>query len=162
MDYQEIKESVLEIITKHGNFVLSSGMQTTIFYDCSNLIYKPYLMDYIVDYFPRELFEFVDGIVAPAVTGIPFGLLLARKHNKYFLIARPKEKEIFKDGFKIIDGDRYIIFDDVITTGNTVLKIKKEIENKGGIVDKVLTVVYRDGKKESLDRVNVKCFLDMS
>lgn len=97
-----------------GNFVLSSGRKSTVFYDFDLL--KPReaagYIEHLIRQIPEEVFMQADFIAGPALGGIVPAFLVAFAKNKPLVIVdhdgKPRGPE-----FK---GGNYLIVDDVITT----------------------------------------------
>lgn len=104
----------------------------------------------------------IDVIVGPESRGFIFGVPIAYNLNKAFVPIRKKGKlpcetiemdydleygkatiEIHKDAIK--PGQKVAIVDDLIATGGTTLAIIKLIENLGGEVVKIVSLIELEG-----------------
>ena len=95
------------------------------------------------------------------ICGVPLGAIpltaaLAMKLEKPFIVLRDKPKNYgtknMIEGY-YTQGNRCILIEDVITTGNSVLEAKRILEDNGIEVVCVLSVVYRG---DNLDEFNNK------
>lgn len=97
-----------------GDFTLSSGRQSGVFYDF-DLLQPREAADYVerlIREVPEELWEEIDFVASPALGGIIPGFLVAFARQKPFVIIDKKGKirgPEFKTG-------KYLIIDDVITS----------------------------------------------
>ncbi len=97
-----------------GEFTLSSGRQSGVFYDF-DLLQPREAADYVerlIREVPEELWEEIDFVASPALGGIIPGFLVAFAQQKPFVIIDKKGKirgPEFKTG-------KYLIVDDVITS----------------------------------------------
>ena len=97
-----------------GDFVLTSGRKSDVFYDFDLL--KPRetaaYVEQLINQVPEELWEQVDFIASPALGGIIPGFLIAFATQKPFVCVDKKGK---LRGPKFTAG-KYLIVDDVITS----------------------------------------------
>jgi len=103
-----------------GDFTLSSGKKSNVFYDFDRLT-------------PRELLEYVDKlclklqgidfdfVLAPATGGILPGWLVAGEFGKRLVIA-DKDGKCYR-GLDKVEGKNYVIIDDVISTYGTAKRV---------------------------------------
>ena len=97
-----------------GNYTLSSGRASNVFYDFDLLtpVETAQYVEQLVTNIPPEIFDEIDFIAAPALGGIVPGFLVAFAKNKPLVIVDKKGKvrgPEFKTG-------KYLIIDDVITS----------------------------------------------
>ena len=148
-------------VIKLGSFELKDGSLSKVFIDLR-----------ILPNFPNEFQETIrtmtdqihndiepfDGIIAPPLAGIPFGMALALLMNKEFYLARYQSK---KHGTKkLIEGDiskkRILLVDDVFTAGESKVPLINAIRDHGGIVNTLSVVINRSSKKEKLTEFEQK------
>ena len=97
-----------------GDFTLSSGRKSGVFYDL-DLLQPRETADYVeqlIKQVPQELWDKIDFIASPALGGIVPGFLIAFAKQKPFVIIDKKGK---LRGPQFNTG-RYLIVDDVITS----------------------------------------------
>jgi len=149
------KEFVIQLIKQKGNFVLTNGSKTNTFYDCSQLLKSPYLVDEVVTELVKKIPKNFDVVVSPALGATIFGYEVAKKMGKHFLfVEKVNGQMVMKRSFKVTQK-RYIIIEDVITTGGTVDQTKKIIEDQGGEVVGVGCVVDRSQLKDIVSFMKV-------
>jgi orotate phosphoribosyltransferase len=137
----------------HGDFTLSSGKKSDHYFEGKKLTLYPegaYLIG-------KEIFEMLEGTNIDAVGGLVMGafpIITAVAVESYqrskpipTFIVREQAKE---HGTKrkieghLKKGMKVAIVDDVITTGGSVLKAIKAVEEEGCKVEKVIVIVDRN------------------
>lgn len=127
-----------------GEFTLSSGQTSNIYYDLRKLTGQPDLMIKIIKQFVSGSEDHICGV---PYGGISWATTFSLIHNKSQIILR---KEIKKHGLgKLIEGvwkpgDKVALIDDVLTTGKSMKETKKILEDNGLIVTKIYVVLCRD------------------
>jgi orotate phosphoribosyltransferase len=128
-----------------GHFILSSGRHSARYLQ-SALV----LMDISnATALATELISKIDAddydmVVSPAIGGLVIGQEVARLLNKPFIFTERKEGEMqLRRGFSITEGTRFLVVEDVITTGGSVRECMDVIRQHGGNPVKVLAVVDR-------------------
>mgnify|MGYP001382939079 CR=1 FL=1 len=120
-------------IILHGNFVLKSGQESDIYINCRKISEYPQLMKMICDHMKKDMIkaEWVCGVPYGAV---PFATTLSLMTDIPQLILR-KEKKDHGTGKQIEGeyrhGDTVILVEDVITTGGSLNKYAKLLEDSG-------------------------------
>lgn len=128
-----------------GHFILSSGRHSARYLQ-SALV----LMDISnATVLATELIAKIDAddfdmVVSPAIGGLVIGQEVARLLNKPFIFTERKEGEMqLRRGFSISEGTRFLVIEDVITTGGSVRECMEVIRQHGGNPVKILAVVDR-------------------
>lgn len=108
-----------------GDFTVSSGRQSGIFYDFDLL--KPFetaeYVEQLISQIPHNLFHDIDFIASPALGGIVPGFLVAFAKGKPLVIV---DKEGEPRGPKFKSG-HYLIVDDVVTSFQAANKVVKAL-----------------------------------
>lgn len=146
-----------EKAVKKGNFILTSGKQSEYYVDIKDACAKPYIMKEIVSEVIKKLnARIVAGVelgAVPIVIGVSYHLnlpyLIIRKESKHgmkkLIIGNPEK------------GSEVNIIEDVVTTGNSVLKAVNLLRENGCVVKRAITVVDREeGGKELLEENGVE------
>lgn len=132
-----------------GHFLLTSGKHSASYFQCAKVLQYP---DYtreictnIAEYFRNTE---VDGVIAPAMGGIIVGYEVARQLDKKFIFTE-REDTIFtlRRGFEIKPGERYLVCEDVVTTGGSVAEVIHIVKNAGAKVAGVGFLVDRSNGK---------------
>ncbi len=131
-----------------GHFKLTSGYHSQHYLQCAKLLQYPDLTYKLVSEIPdimnKEVIDSVDTVISPAIGGIIFGYMLAFKLNKKMIFAeRKNEKMEIRRGFEIKKGEKFIIAEDVITTGGSVKEIIEICRENGAVVEAVVSMVNR-------------------
>ena len=121
-----------------GHFLLSSGNHSKFYLQSAKVLENPELAGKLAD----ELFSLIksanisfDSVCSPALGGILAGYELARAGKKRFIFTeRVDGKMTLRRGFEVRKGEKFIICEDIITTGGSALESAKIIEELGGEV----------------------------
>jgi len=155
----EKKDLALELhrigAVKFGEFTLKSGLKAPIYLDLRLLVSYPFVLEKSA----KALISLTKGLEFDRVAGIPYAaipiatavslqsekpMIYPRKEVKEYGLKRPIEGE-FKEGEKIL------VFDDLITTGKSKLEAIAPLEERGLKVTDIAVIVDREqGGKEDL------------
>ena len=121
-----------------GHFLLSSGNHSQFYLQSAKVLEDPALAGKLAD----ELFSVIknagisfESVCSPALGGILAGYELARAGNKRFIFTERVDGQMtLRRGFKVKKGEKFIICEDVITTGGSAVESAKIIESLGGEV----------------------------
>lgn len=140
-----LKELLMEEnAVKKGNFTLTSGKHSEYYVDIKDACTKPHIMKEIVHEIIKKLnAKIVAGVelgAVPIVIGVSYQMnipyLIIRKESKHgmkkLIIGNPEK------------GSEINIIEDVVTTGNSVLKAVNLLRENGCIVKRAITVVDRE------------------
>ncbi len=145
-------------IIKFGDFTLTSGKKSNYYIDIKEACTYPETLSEICDELAKKtIYNTVAGMELGAV---PLIVGVSLKTNKPYIIIRKEERE---HGTKkrvignIIVGNKVDLIEDVVTTGNSLLKTAVVLRNSGAIVDHALCVVDREnGGSELLKENGIK------
>ena len=150
---QKTKADILQMLKDtnammEGHFKLTSGYHSQYYLQCARLLQYPDLTFKLISEIPNiiddKILESTDTVISPAIGGIQFGYLLAYKLGKKMIFAeRKSEKMEIRRGFEIKKGERFIIAEDVITTGGSVREIIDICNSSGAEVKAVVSIVNR-------------------
>ncbi len=148
------EKEILEIFTKtdallEGHFLLTSGKHSNRYFQCAKVLQYPDYTRKIVVELTEYFREYkIDTVIAPAMGGIIVGYEVARALNKRFIFTEREEKEMkLRRGFEIFEGERFLVCEDVITTGGSVREVIEIVLQNGGEIAGVGTIVDRSNGK---------------
>src|SRR3990172_8440943 len=132
-----------------GHFLLTSGRHSDKYFQCAKVLkytgYTEKICEKIVEHFKH--YE-IDTVIAPAIGGIVVGQEVARQLNKRFIFAEREDKKLtLRRGFSIAENEKFLVCEDVVTTGGAVSEVIDIVKNNGGIVSGVGFIVDRSNGK---------------
>ncbi|MEM8584921.1 MAG: orotate phosphoribosyltransferase [Bacteroidota bacterium] len=126
-------------------FTWASGLKSPIYCDNRVLLSFPIKRDSLVDAFVEAAKDFgaIDGIAGVATAGIAHGALLADRLSLPFIYVRSKAKGHGRQNLiegKLQKMGRYLLVEDLISTGGSAIQAASAIESEGGTVSGVLAI----------------------
>jgi len=171
MSLDDEKKTLLQIIRERALFHqpvrLSSGKESSYYVDGKQVTLSSE-GSYLI---ARQIFEIVkkesvDAIGGPTIGADPIVgavLFLSYLENfplKGFIVRKEPKKhgmQRYIEGPALKEGSRVAIIDDVVTTGESVLRAARAAEEAGGKVVKVIAIVDRlEGARERLESCGFK------
>jgi len=134
-----------------GHFILSSGLHSPKYVQCAQLMSKPNqaikICESLASKIKKEFSDF-NLILSPAMGGIIIGYELGKILNKQTIFSERVNGEFkLRRDFKIKQGDKVLIVEDVITTGKSSKECSKLITlNKANIVGYACIIDRSNGK----------------
>ncbi|EAJ7674157.1 orotate phosphoribosyltransferase [Campylobacter upsaliensis] len=121
-----------------GHFLLSSGKHSQFYLQSAKVLENPILAGELCENLAKIITSYkieFDSICSPALGGVLAGYELARASKKRFIFTERVEGVMtLRRGFEVRKGEKFIICEDIITTGGSALESAKIIENLGGEV----------------------------
>ncbi|NJO63614.1 MAG: orotate phosphoribosyltransferase [Richelia sp. RM2_1_2] len=146
---ENLRKRIKELCTINGDFTLSSGQKSNIYFDKYLLESDPLLLEEVCIALMYNLpikhkqYDFIAGL---ETGGIPLAVTLSRLTKIPTLFVRKTPKTYgtckFAEGGDII-GKRLLVVEDVVTSGTQVLKSCENLSSSGTIIDKVCCVILR-------------------
>ena len=149
----------LEVLRKtnallDGHFILSSGLHSSKYIQCSKLLSFPKLSNKICISLGKKIkkkFKKIDLILSPAIGGIIIGYEIGKLLNKETIFCeRVNKKFKLSRGFKIKKNSKVLIVEDVITTGKSSMECVKLIKNSKAHLIGFACIIDRS------DKINLK------
>lgn len=155
------KEYLIEILKENkvfeeGDFTLASGKKSNYYVNMKKAITNPEILSTIATLINEKIDgDNTDKIAGPALGAVPIATALSLESSIPLLMIR-KEKKGYGTS-KLIEGelnqnDDVVLVEDVTTTGGSLLKAIRAIQDNGGIVKRAFVVVDREeGAMESFE-----------
>ena len=148
MTEQKVLTLMEELGALHnGHFLLSSGLHSDRYFQCARILQFPELA--------RELGAALaaffadtpcDLVVSPALGGILVGHEVARALGRRFVFTERKDGVMMiRRGFTLEEGEKVVIAEDVVTRGTSLLEVVKVVEDAGGVVTGLTSIIDRTG-----------------
>ncbi len=155
------QEDVLKIFEEtnallSGHFELRSGLHSNQFFQCALVLQYPriagQLCEALVEKMKTELADLeVDTVIAPAMGGITIGHDVARALGVRFIFVEKENNELKLRRFKIKEGERFVVAEDVVTRGGRVQETIDIVKANGGEVAAIGILVNRSGGKAQFE-----------
>ncbi len=132
-----------------GHFLLSSGLHTGLYLQCAVSLQYPRhageLSRTLAERFSEEAPEVV---VGPALGGVVLAQEVGRALGVRAIFSEREGGLMrLRRGFKIKEGERVLIVEDVVTTGGSVKEVIGLVREDGGVLVGVGSLVDRSGGK---------------
>jgi len=116
-----------------GHFILSSGLHSSKYVQCAQLLSKPWEALKICTSLSEKIkneFKKIDLILTPAIGGIVVGYEIGRLLNvETIFCERLNNNFTLRRDFNIVKNSNVLIIEDVITTGKSSLECSKLVLN---------------------------------
>ena len=137
-----------------GHFILSSGLHSSQYIQCAQLMSKPReafkICSSLSEKIKKEFKEF-DLILSPAMGGIIVGYEIGRILNKETIFSeRVNGKFKLRRDFTINKNQKVLIIEDVITTGKSSLECSKIVEDSNAIIVGYACLIDRSNGKSAI------------
>lgn len=139
-------------VVQTGEFILTSGKKSNYFVNIKRASTNPEVLREI----GKAIAPYVGDakIAGMALGAVPLAVAAALQTNRPFVMVRREAKD---HGTKelvegeVLPGEKFIIVEDVATTGGSTLKVASALREKGANVSRAVVVVDRlEGAKEML------------
>ena len=148
------EERILEILKEagvllEGHFLLTSGRHSNKYLQCARIFrhakYSEELCAALAEQYKNEN---IDVVIGPALGAIQMAYEVSRQIGcENFFAEREDGKMVLRRGFSINPGQRILVVEDVVTTGGSVREVVEIVQEMGGIVVGIGSVVDRTGGK---------------
>lgn len=153
-----------------GHFKLTSGVHSDTYIQCAQVMQHPEFMHNLCSELGRKFRgDDVDVIVGPAIGGIIMAHVMARVLGPWvraIFTERENGKMTLRRSFKINQGEKVLVVEDVTTTGSSVREVMDIVKLRQGKVVGVGVLIDRSGgkvdfgiKTEKLLTVDIKTYL---
>lgn len=136
MDIKAIYEDANAFLT--GHFLLSSGKHSQFYLQSAKVLESPKTAALLCEELAAVIEESglkIDVVCSPALGGLLAGYELARQLGKNFIFTERVDGVMsLRRGFEVRKGAKYLIVEDIITTGGSALESADIISKLGGEV----------------------------
>ncbi len=153
MANEVLKKMLVDLkVVQKGEFILTSGKKSNYFVNIKRASTSPQVLREIGKAFAPFVEE--NKIAGMALGAVPLAVATALETGRPFVMVRkePKDhgtKELIEGD--VHPGDRFIVVEDVATTGGSTLRVVSALREKGANVSKAVVVVDREeGAREFL------------
>ena len=128
-----------------GHFRLASGLHSSGYLQCALLLQNPDHTAMLAEALAEHSRHLKIAIVlSPALGGVVIGYEIARALGaRALFVERQDERLTLRRGFRIKNGERVLVAEDVITTGGSTRETIKVAESFGGQVVGIVAIVNR-------------------
>ncbi|NBR71087.1 MAG: orotate phosphoribosyltransferase [Verrucomicrobia bacterium] len=137
----------------HGHFVLRSGLHSRTYFQCALVLQDPVatseLCGAMVEKLKIEKWVF-HSVISPAMGGILVGHEVARHLGRRHIFAEKADGQLRIRRFAVKPGEKFLVAEDVITTGGAVREVMDRVREAGGEVVGVACLVNRSESKPEL------------
>jgi orotate phosphoribosyltransferase len=162
------KEEILQIFKQtqallDGHFQLTSGLHSSQYFQCAKVLqypkYAELLCGVLADHFRNIK---LDVVVSPALGGVVVGQEVGRQLNLRAMFAERKEGRLqLRRGFEFNKSERVLVCEDVTTTGGSAQEVINIVNEYGGVVVGVGTIVDRSGGKVRFSNFYAAMMMDV-
>jgi len=128
-----------------GHFVLRSGLHSGHFFQCAQVCQDMEAVTRMAEITLNKISEIdFETVIAPAMGGLVIGQEIARQSGKrYIFLEKQNDSLALRRGFKIKEGERVLITEDVVTKGGRVEEALKIVRDLGGVPVAITVIVDR-------------------
>ena len=161
---KEVEDLLIETSAiMEGHFLLTSGLHSPRYVEKFNVLQKPVYTEKLCKAMAEK---FKDANIETVVGPVTGGILLAHETGKALgtraiFTERENGKMTFRRGFKLHEGERVLIVEDIVTTGGSIREAIDVVKENGGIPVAVSMLVDRSGGKATFGDVPATALLHM-
>ncbi len=139
-----------------GHFILSSGLHSDTYLQCARVLMNPKRAEKLCAALAQKIAQALPGqgidlVVAPAMGGVVVGYEMGRQLGVETIFCERENGEFtLRRGFRIPQGARILLVEDVVTTGKSSLETVRCIEAHGGTVVAEASLIDRSGGAHGL------------
>ena len=139
-----------------GHFILSSGLHSRMYLQSALVFSNTKIAELLCKSLSTKVknlidIDSIDLIVSPAMGGVIVGYELSRHLNKLNIFAERKDGVFsIRRGFKINEGQKVLVVEDIVTTGKSSLECFECIHKLGGEIVAEAALINRGGSSVNL------------
>ena len=165
MTENEVKDILIETgAIMDGHFLLTSGLHSPHYVEKFNVLQHPKYTEKLCQAMAEK---FKDANIETVVGPVTGGIILAHETAKALdaraiFTERVDGKMTFRRGFKLHEGERVLIVEDIVTTGGSIKEVIDVVKANGGLPVAVSMLVDRSDGKVSFGDVPSTALLHMN
>jgi orotate phosphoribosyltransferase len=140
---------------KQGHFLLSSGLHSPAYVQCALLLASPQRASAVGRALADELRALgleIDSVLSPALGGVIVGHEVAAALDVPFrFVEREGSALALRRGFRLEAGERFVVVEDVVTTGKSTLETAAVGEAAGAKLVGIAAILDRSGGRHRFD-----------
>lgn len=142
-------------VVQYGDFTLSSGKKSNYYVNVKRASADPKILREMA----KEISKHVAGekLAGMALGAVPLVVAVALQTGQPYVIVRKDQKEhgtMDKIEGEVNAGDKFLVVEDVATTGASALRVVEALKAKGGTAKRIVTVVDREEGATEMLRQN--------
>lgn len=159
------KEYLIDLLKENevfleGDFTLSSGKKSNYYINMKKAITEPEILSAISSLITEKIKDDeIDKVAGPALGAVPIATAVSLESKLPLLMIRKEKKGYGTSKLiegELLEGDNVIVVEDVSTTGGSLLKAIKAIQENGGNVKRAFVVVDRqEGAIEAFEKEGI-------
>ena len=159
------KEYLIDLLKENevfleGDFTLSSGKKSNYYINMKKAITEPEILSTISKLITDQIKnDDIDKVAGPALGAVPIATAVSLESKLPLLMIRKEKKGYGTSKLiegELLEGDDVIVVEDVSTTGGSLLKAIKAIQENGGNVKRAFVVVDRqEGANEEFEKEGI-------
>lgn len=128
-----------------GHFLLSSGLHSPNYMQCALVLQKPWVAEKLCKELAKKMKSHkIDTVIGPALGGMVVSYEMGRALKvKSIFAERVDGSFTLRRGFSVKKNERFLVVEDVITTGKSIYEVIDLVESLGGKISAVASVVDR-------------------
>lgn len=155
MTREQLAQRIAEVSLLRGEFTLRSGRKSNYYLDKYLFETQPDVLAALGKLFAGHITPDVQRIAGAELGAVALAAATAMACGKPFVIIRNQRKDYGTSKLvegKLEKGERVTIVEDVLTTGGQVIEAAKSIEDAGGKIVKIVSVIDRlEGARENIE-----------
>ena len=147
LDDRELGLAIRDVSLLRGDFQLSSGARSSVYFDKFLFATLPSLLRQVAARLAERLPAGVERIAAPELGAVPLGTAVSLEADVPLVIVRKKPKEYgSRNQFEgVLEAcERVAVIEDVITSGGEAIRTARLVRDAGAHVLKILAVLDRE------------------
>ena len=146
------KEQIIDMLKEaqvllEGHFLLTSGRHSDKYMQCAKIFqYAKYSEPLCRELAEQYKNDHIDVVIGPAVGAVQMAYEVGKQLGvKNIFAERENGVMTLRRGFTIEPGQRVLIVEDVVTTGGSVREVMQVVQDCGGVVAGIGSIVDRTG-----------------